>query len=99
MYVPERIDKFVEQWADNSTTFLTRRSEDKKNSIIARLTGNQNVPMNQWEREIGWDKQTRIIGMVAFSDLRKDLTVASKLDMMWTTRNSTIRNLLLWSNI
>jgi hypothetical protein len=56
MYVPERIDKFVEQWTDKSTTFLTRRSEDK----------------NQWEREIGWDKRPRILGMVAFSDLRKD---------------------------
>jgi hypothetical protein len=64
--------QFVMQWTDKSTTFLTRRSEDKKNSIIARLTGNQNASMNQWEREKGWDKQPRILGMVAFSDLRKD---------------------------
>jgi hypothetical protein len=28
--------------------------------------------MNQWEREKGWDEQPRILGMVAFSDLRKD---------------------------
>jgi hypothetical protein len=28
--------------------------------------------MNQWEAEKGWDKQPRILGVVAFSDLRKD---------------------------
>jgi hypothetical protein len=43
--------QFVMQWTDKSMTFLTRRSEDKKNSIIAHLTGNQNASMNQWERK------------------------------------------------
>jgi hypothetical protein len=60
--------QFLMQWTDKSTGI----SEDKKNSIIAHLTGNQNASMNQWERERGWDKQPRILRMVAFSDLRKD---------------------------
>jgi hypothetical protein len=64
--------QFVMQWTDKSTTFLTPRSENKKNSIIAHPAGNQNASMNQWEREKGWDKQPRILGMVAFSDLRTD---------------------------
>ena len=70
----ERREELKQLWTDKSETFLAKRSDDKKNSVVSRLHGvDENAESsNQWERETGWDKQPRVIGKIAFGDLRKD---------------------------
>jgi len=56
-------------WTDRSESYLTKRSVEKKDSIVKwfNMAGDRHPNL---EREKGWDKPARILGMVAFGSLR-----------------------------